>query len=235
MSAAGRRSRRGCSVAWCARVFGWRRCCRRRSPLRRRLEAVPHAPARPRRGRSGHGDGPARRRARRHGSASATTSWSARVTVHGSTGDGHWSGLGDPSALAPTGGEDRVDRTVLLVVVLLFVLLVDGVRGQGGADHPAGAGRGDRTARPLPAHPDARAGVPGAVHRPDPRTDRPARAGGVVPAAAGDHAGQPDGEHRHRRLLPGASTPRPRSTRSPTTSSASSRSRSRRCATWSAG
>ena len=42
-----------------------------------------------------------------------------------------------------------------------------------------------------------------AVRRQDPRAGRSARASGVVPAAAGDHRGQPDGQHRYRRLLPG--------------------------------
>lgn len=46
------------------------------------------------------------------------------------------------------------------------------------------------------------------VHRPDPRPGRPAGAGGVVPAPAGDHRGQPDGEHRHGGLLPGQSAGR---------------------------
>lgn len=35
------------------------------------------------------------------------------------------------------------------------------------------------------------------------RARGPARAGGVVSAATGDHRGQLDAEHRHRRLLPG--------------------------------
>ena len=65
-------------------------------------------------------------------------------------------------------------------------------------------GRGDRAARPLPA---ARL-TPGLAFLVPfidriRGADRPARAGRVVPAAAGDHPGQPDGEHRHRRLLPG--------------------------------
>jgi hypothetical protein len=42
-----------------------------------------------------------------------------------------------------------------------------------------------------------------AVRRQDPGAGGPARAGGVVPAAAGDHRGQPDGQHRHGGVLPG--------------------------------
>ena len=41
------------------------------------------------------------------------------------------------------------------------------------------------------------------VHRPHAADDRPARAGRLVPAAAGDHRGQPRGQHRLRHLLPG--------------------------------
>ena len=41
---------------------------------------------------------------------------------------------------------------------------------------------------------DAGPGAHRAVHRPRQAADRPARAGGLVPAAAGDHRGQPDGQ-----------------------------------------
>ncbi len=68
---------------------------------------------------------------------------------------------------------------------------------------PAGRGRGDRAARPLQQDGLRSADPADPVHRQDPCPGRPARAGGVLPAAAGDHRGQPDGQHRHRRLLPG--------------------------------
>ena len=41
----------------------------------------------------------------------------------------------------------------------------------------------------------------------DPQPDRPARTGRPVPAAAGDHPGQPGRQHRHRHLLPGHRRP----------------------------
>ena len=40
------------------------------------------------------------------------------------------------------------------------------------------------------------------VHRPGPRHRRPARAGGQLPAATGDHLGQPRRQHRLGHLLP---------------------------------
>ena len=55
----------------------------------------------------------------------------------------------------------------------------------------------------LPAHPQPRPEHPRARDRPHPRARRHARAGGVVPAAAGDHRGQPRRVDRHRHLLPG--------------------------------
>ena len=76
-------------------------------------------------------------------------------------------------------------------------------RRQVGRADPAGRGRGDRAAGPLQQDRVRSADAAAAVHRQDPRPGRPARARGVVPAAAGDHRGQPDGQHRHRRLLPG--------------------------------
>jgi hypothetical protein len=75
--------------------------------------------------------------------------------------------------------------------------------GQVGRVDPAGRGGRDRTAGSIQSHGQRAADVVGAVHRPRPRAGRPARAGGVVPAAAGHHRGQPDPQHRHRRLLPG--------------------------------
>ena len=56
-----------------------------------------------------------------------------------------------------------------------------------------------------------------------PRAERrPARAGRVVPAAAGDHVRQPRGQHRHGDLLPADRPEVGGRTRSPTTSRASS-------------
>ena len=49
----------------------------------------------------------------------------------------------------------------------------------------------------------ARACTGRAVRRPAPAADRPARAGRLLPAAAGHHRGQPRRRHRHRHLLPG--------------------------------
>ena len=65
--------------------------------------------------------------------------------------------------------------------------------------HPAGPG-GDRRA-PRALQPHARAGADDhrPVHRPAQAADRPARAGGLVPASAGDHRGQ---RHRPHRLGP---------------------------------
>ena len=60
-------------------------------------------------------------------------------------------------------------------------------------------------------------------------------AGRLVPAPARDHPGQPDGLDRHGRLLPGHRTAQRRLRDQRTTSTASSSSPPRRCATWSAG
>ena len=181
-----------------------RRCCCSPGARRcaRRLERAhaAHADAAPRRW-SAAGDG---RGARSTGTAAGSSigddEWSARA-VRRRTGDragraghrGRISGatalvLADRSSSAPDGKGRCVDGTHRSARRRPAVRAARRrVRGQGGADHPAGPGRGDRTARPLPADADPGPGVPGAVHRPGPRPDRPARAGGLVPAAAGDH------------------------------------------------
>ena len=135
----------------------------------------------------------------------------------------------DPLQYAAAGYDSAQEQTwnrpgIVLLVVVCCSCCSSWCRGQGGADHPAGPGRGGRAARPLPADPDARAGVPGAVRRPGPRPIDLREQVVSFPPQPVITAGQPDGEHRHRRLLPGAPTRRPRSTRSPTTSSASSSS-----------
>ena len=50
---------------------------------------------------------------------------------------------------------------------------------------------------------EARPAPPRAVRRPRARQHRPARAGRLLPAAAGHHERQPRREHRHGHLLPG--------------------------------
>ena len=97
----------------------------------------------------------------------------------------------------------------------------------------ARAGIVERLGRYTP-HADAGPDDPGAVHRPAPAADRPARAGRLVPAAAGDHRGQPRRRASTRSSTSRSPTPRPRPTRSRTTSRRSSSSPSRRCATSSA-
>ena len=70
--------------------------------------------------------------------------------------------------------------------------------------HRAAADRADhRAARPLLAHPRGRHPLPGAVRRQGARQRRPARAGRLLPAAAGDHLRQPRRQHRHGHLLLG--------------------------------
>src|SRR6266540_3119556 len=83
-----------------------------------------------------------------------------------------------------------------------------GRAGAGGNDQepgpgPAGPVLRDRAAGQVPQRAQPGPQLRGAVLRQRPVQDRPARTGGVLPAAAGDHRGQPDGEHRHRDLLPG--------------------------------
>ena len=74
---------------------------------------------------------------------------------------------------------------------------------QDGADRAAGARRDRRAVREVQGEPAGGPEHRGAVRRQGALHDRPARAGGLVPAAAGDHRGQPGGLHRHRHLLPG--------------------------------
>ena len=88
------------------------------------------------------------------------------------------------------------------------------------ADRPGGVRASSSRRRGVRIVPQARAGVverlgrysarstPGLtldrpVRRPRQAADRPARAGRLVPAAAGDHRGQPRRRHRHRHLLHG--------------------------------
>ena len=127
---------------------------------------------------------------------------------------------------------DRSGRRLIVAVVLVAVRAVR--RGADGPDHPAGAGRRRRAPRPLQPHARARADDRRAVHRPRQAADRPARAGRHVPAAAGDHRGQPRRPDRHRPLLHDHRPARPSPTRSPTRCRRSSSSRSPRCATSSA-
>ncbi len=70
-------------------------------------------------------------------------------------------------------------------------------------DHPAGLRGNRRATGPVPQ--DARAGPEPAraVHRPTAAARRHARAGRLVPAAAGHHRRQPRRLDRHRRVLPG--------------------------------
>ena len=75
-----------------------------------------------------------------------------------------------------------------------------------GADdshRPAGPRRCGRALRPLLAHALAGAHAGRPLHRPHSVDHRPARAGRLVPAAAGDHRGQPRRQHRLGHLLPG--------------------------------
>ena len=111
------------------------------------------------------------------------------------------------------------------LIILLACRLLRGPRaGQDGPDRAAGARRHRRAVRQVPRPRCRRPEHRDAVRRPGPLHDRPARAGRVVPAAAGDHRGQPGGLDRHRHLLPGDQPGRRRRTRSPTTSRRSSSS-----------
>ena len=64
-------------------------------------------------------------------------------------------------------------------------------------------GRDRRAVRQVQGDPARRAQHRRAVRRQGPLHHRPARAGRLVPAAAGHHRGQPGGVDRHRHLLPG--------------------------------
>src|SRR4051812_12174010 len=70
-------------------------------------------------------------------------------------------------------------------------------------NRPAGPRRDCRAAGPLQPHARAGACGGGAVRGSRPAADRPPRAGRVVPAAAGDHGGQPRRADRLGHLLPG--------------------------------
>ena len=87
---------------------------------------------------------------------------------------------------------------IALIVLAVFVFIV---AATGDPDHPAGARRDRRAARPLHPHARPGAGARHPVRRPREAADRPARAGRLLPAAAGDHRGQPRGRDRHRHLL----------------------------------
>ena len=86
-----------------------------------------------------------------------------------------------------------VGAVVLIFLVILFARTVRVVP-------QAKAGIVERL-RALPAHPEPRADRPDAVRRPAQAADRPARAGRLVPAPAGDHRGQPRGRDRHGPVL----------------------------------
>ena len=87
---------------------------------------------------------------------------------------------------------------LIVLAVFVFIVAASGVR----IVPQARAGR-RRAARPLRAHARPGADADRPVRRPRQAADRPARAGRRVPAAAGDHRGQPRGRHRHRHLLHG--------------------------------
>ena len=89
---------------------------------------------------------------------------------------------------------------IVLIVVALVVLFTLVARYPHRA---AGARRDRRAAGALPPHARRRARAGRAVRGPRQAADRPARDGGLVPAAAGDHRGQPRDQHRHGHLLPG--------------------------------
>ena len=74
---------------------------------------------------------------------------------------------------------------------------------QDGADRAAGAGRHRRAVRQVQGDPARGPQHRGAVRRPGALPHRPARAGRELPAAAGDHRGQPGRLDRHGHLLPG--------------------------------
>ena len=82
--------------------------------------------------------------------------------------------------------------------------------------HPAGSGGRRRAPRPLQPHAPPGAGDRHPVHRPGAAAHRPARAGRAVPAAAGDHRGQPHRADRHGPVLHDHRGRSPRPTRSPT-------------------
>ena len=76
-------------------------------------------------------------------------------------------------------------------------------RRGGRADRAAGPRRHRRAPRALRAHARPGADADRPVRRPRQAADRPARAGGLLPAPAGDHRGQPRRRDRHRHLLHG--------------------------------
>ncbi len=75
--------------------------------------------------------------------------------------------------------------------------------GQGGADRAAAAAGRRRAARQVQAHPQPRPEPAGSVRRRGPHQGGHARAGGQLPAAAGDHLRQPGRVDRHGALLQG--------------------------------
>ena len=85
---------------------------------------------------------------------------------------------------------------LIVLAVFLFIVAASGVR----IVPQARAGIVERLGR-YAAHPRPRADADRPVRRPRQAAARPARAGRLVPAAAGDHRGQPRGRDRHRHLL----------------------------------
>ena len=88
----------------------------------------------------------------------------------------------------------------LIVAVVAAVIAAD--RGPLGADRAPGTGPQRGAARPLPQDPGAGPELRHPLRRPGAARHRPARAGGVVPAPARDHRGQPGRQHRHGAVLP---------------------------------
>ena len=104
---------------------------------------------------------------------------------------------------AATDEESRLMTVALVLLVAGPVPVRRRAARQDGADRPAGARRHRRALRQVQGDPARRPQHRDAVHRQGALPDRPARAGRVVPAAAGDHRGQPGRLDRHRHLLPG--------------------------------
>ena len=186
------------SRAWSSATTSWsagRRSWSRRSPRR---AARSRSPAR---------SGPPARTTRTWSSAAAPRSRSSRSAAPRRSCTRSPSSAADSGPPAPgvTTEQERGHRWgPLHSGAVRAGRAVRGRRaGQDGADRAAGARRDRGAVRQVQGDPARRAEHRRAVRRQGALHDRPARAGGLLPAAAGDHRGQPGGLDRHRHLLPG--------------------------------
>ena len=202
--AAARRRRVGSSSI--VFVVGVGRVARRPAPDRARAPA--HARGDPHRhGRARRRAG-ARARARRRGRRPREDRRRGleRPRVHGGPGARarHAASRSRRSRARPRSSTNRRTQCCRTDRRLLVVAVARPRRARADDPHrPAGARGRRRAARPLPRTLDAGPRDRRAVRRPLRAADRPARAGRLVPAAAGDHRGQPRRQHRLGHLLPG--------------------------------